>query len=182
MVSNPNCLDCKTGCNISNRHRHTYKDSFEIIDTICLICNKSMSEVGPHIHPVSELKETVNHPSHYGGGENVHEHVKCMLGVGGDKDAFLYNCTKYIWRVLIGGKGTDPIRDLKAAAWYLNKKIEQFEAGNLSDSEVNDRLLSVRRSEDRLCRACAAVHKDSEPCVSIDDGLPPYGGPGPLPG
>jgi hypothetical protein len=71
--------------------------------------------------------EAVDHPAHYGGADNPHEHVKCMLAVGLDKDAFLYNATKYIWR--FGKKGTpeDFLKDLKKAAWYLNQAIKQRE-------------------------------------------------------
>jgi hypothetical protein len=70
-------------------------------------------------------KEAVNHPQHY-GGDVVHEHVKCMVAWGIDKNAFLYNCTKYICRV--GKKdAASPLEDLKKALWYLDKAIEQLE-------------------------------------------------------
>lgn len=72
-------------------------------------------------------KEAVNHPQHY-GGDVVHEHVKCMLAWGLDKNAFLYNCTKYLCRA--GKKSSAPsLEDLQKARWYLDKAIEQIEQG-----------------------------------------------------
>lgn len=69
--------------------------------------------------------EAVNSPLHY-GGDVPHEHWKCMVGSGLVNHAFLYNCTKYIWR--LGKKaGADSLEDLKKARWYLNKAIEQLE-------------------------------------------------------
>lgn len=71
-----------------------------------------------------EKKETINHPSHYGGADNVYEAIKVIdawsLGFA------LGNTIKYISRA---GK-KDPskeIEDLKKALFYLQHHINQLE-------------------------------------------------------
>ncbi len=71
-----------------------------------------------------EQKEHVNHPSHYGGAENVYEAIKVIdawnLGFS------LGNTVKYISRA--GKKNKDKeLEDLRKAAWYLQHHIEQLE-------------------------------------------------------
>ena len=66
-------------------------------------------------------KEAVNHPAHYGGADNPHEH--CKVARAWRLGPNLYNSTKYMSRA---GK-KDPkkyIEDLKKAAWYLQQEIE----------------------------------------------------------
>lgn len=73
-----------------------------------------------------ENKEMVNHPSHYGGEENVYEVVKVAEAWELDKDAYLFNVVKYVARA--GKKDTDKeIQDLKKALWYLERKIQNLE-------------------------------------------------------
>ena len=68
----------------------------------------------------------VDNPAHYGGEDNPHEHVKCMEATGLYLNAFLYNCTKYIWRQ--GKKPHEPsLRDLQKARWYLEREISRLE-------------------------------------------------------
>jgi len=71
-----------------------------------------------------ENKEMVNHPSHYGGTDNVYEAIKVIdaweLGFA------LGNTVKYISRA---GK-KDPnkeLEDLKKAMFYLQHHINQLE-------------------------------------------------------
>ena len=71
-----------------------------------------------------EKKESVNHPSHYGGEDNVYEAIKVIdawsLGFA------LGNTVKYISRA---GK-KDPskeVEDLKKALFYLQHHIKQLE-------------------------------------------------------
>lgn len=72
-----------------------------------------------------EQKEMVNNPEHYGGAENVYEVVKVCEAWGLDKDAYLFNVVKYIGRA--GKKESDKeLQDLKKAAWYLNRRIENI--------------------------------------------------------
>jgi hypothetical protein len=73
--------------------------------------------------------EAVNHPSHYGGGDNPHEHVKCATAWGlvdtPKIGAWLYNASKYVYRA--GKKpGADTIQDLEKAVWYLQRAIARL--------------------------------------------------------
>ena len=69
-------------------------------------------------------KEMVNHPSHYGGAENVYEAIKVIEAW--DLDFHLGNTVKYISRA--GKKGTDKeLQDLKKAMFYLERKITNLE-------------------------------------------------------
>ena len=70
-------------------------------------------------------QESVNHPPHYGGGDNPYEAIKVIeawnLGF------CLGNTVKYISR---SGK-KDPakeLEDLKKAAWYLTREINRRES------------------------------------------------------
>jgi len=73
---------------------------------------------------VSEDKEMVNHPNHYGGENNVYEAIKVIDAWGLDNDFYLGNAVKYLSRA---GKKDDTVQDLKKAIWYIEKKIEKLE-------------------------------------------------------
>lgn len=74
---------------------------------------------------MSEIKEMVNHPEHYGGEENVYEVVKVCEAWGLDKDAYLFNVVKYVARS--GKKNPDKeIEDLQKSMWYLERKINNL--------------------------------------------------------
>jgi hypothetical protein len=73
---------------------------------------------------VSENKEMVNHPSHYGGENNVYEAIKVIDAWGLDNDFYLGNAVKYLSRA---GKKDDTVQDLKKAIWYIEKKIEKLQ-------------------------------------------------------
>ena len=69
------------------------------------------------------MTDPVNHPSHYGGGDNPYEAIKVIdaweLGFS------LGNAVKYISRA---GK-KDPLKrveDLEKASWYLDHEIERL--------------------------------------------------------
>jgi hypothetical protein len=68
------------------------------------------------------MSDAVNHPPHYGGGDNPYEAIKVIeawkLGFN------LGNTVKYINRA---GKKEDRLKDLKKAAWYLNLEITNME-------------------------------------------------------
>jgi hypothetical protein len=69
--------------------------------------------------------EAVNHPNHYGGEENVYEVIKVCEAWELDKDAYLFNVVKYVARA--GKKDpTKEIEDLKKAAFYLERKINNL--------------------------------------------------------
>ncbi len=65
--------------------------------------------------------EAVDHPQHYGGKKDPHEHIKVMsswLGSEGLRGYCLGNATKYIARA--GKKTTSEVHDLEKAIWFLN--------------------------------------------------------------
>lgn len=69
-------------------------------------------------------KESVNHPQHYGGVENIYEAIKVIdaweLGFA------LGNTVKYISRAGKKDKNKE-LEDLKKALWYLQHHINQLE-------------------------------------------------------
>jgi len=66
-------------------------------------------------------EDYINHPPHY-GGDTTYEVIKCLEAWGLDTNARLFNAVKYIARA---GKKDDYVQDLRKAAWYLNREIEQ---------------------------------------------------------
>ena len=76
---------------------------------------------------MSENKEMVKNPSHYGGAENIYEAIKVIESW--NLDFHLGNTVKYISRA--GKKYPDKeLEDLRKAAWYLNRRIENLEKNN----------------------------------------------------
>lgn len=75
----------------------------------------------------TEKYEEVDHPAHYGGPEDPHEHCKCATSWGLHRDAFLYNASKYLCRA--GRKpGVDAVTDLRKAIRYIEMSIEHRES------------------------------------------------------
>ena len=77
-----------------------------------------------HLSKTRPHKEMVNHPTHYGGENNVYEAIKVIEAW--DLDFCLGNAVKYISRA---GK-KDPakeLEDLNKAVWYLNRRIQQIQ-------------------------------------------------------
>lgn len=73
------------------------------------------------------MSDRVDHPAHYGGAENAYEAIKVIeawsLGF------CLGNAVKYICRA---GRKDDALEDLRKAAWYLQREINQREAVHAS--------------------------------------------------
>lgn len=68
-------------------------------------------------------EEKVNHPAHYGGEGNPYEAIKVIEAWG--LGFCLGNVVKYLSRA--GKKpAADELEDLRKAAWYLNRRIEQL--------------------------------------------------------
>ena len=74
----------------------------------------------------AEPKDMVNNPAHYGGADNPYEHVKVALALGWERNAFIYTCTKYLWRFNRKSEFS-VVEDLKKARWYLDREIERQE-------------------------------------------------------
>ena len=71
-----------------------------------------------------ENKEMVNHPSHYGGAENVYEVIKIIESL--KLDFHTGNALKYIVRA--GKKNPEKeLEDLQKAVWYIERKIKLLE-------------------------------------------------------
>lgn len=68
-------------------------------------------------------KEMVNHPSHYGGEENLYEAIKVIEAWDLDNDFYLGNVLKYISRQ---GKKDATLQELEKAKWYLDRKITRL--------------------------------------------------------
>lgn len=73
---------------------------------------------------MTEIAETVDHPQHYGGADNIYEAIKVIeawsLGF------CLGNAVKYIARA--GRKSiATQIEDLKKARWYIDRHISRLE-------------------------------------------------------
>jgi len=66
--------------------------------------------------------DKVNHPSHYGGENNPYEAIKVIEAWSLNFN--LGNTVKYISRA---DKKENTLQDLKKAAWYLNREIENIE-------------------------------------------------------
>lgn len=72
-------------------------------------------------------KETVNHPEHYGGGDNPYEAIKVIEAWG--LGFCLGNAVKYLCRAGKKGSALDEVNDLKKARWYLDREIQRLEQG-----------------------------------------------------
>lgn len=69
--------------------------------------------------PISDKKESVNHPSHYNNhisGIECIDVVECM-------NFCIGNAIKYLWRC--GYKGNE-LEDLKKARWYIDREIKKY--------------------------------------------------------
>lgn len=71
------------------------------------------------------MKESVDHPKHYGGKENPYEAIKVIEAWS--LDFCLGNVIKYLSRA--GKKNEDKeIEDLEKALWYLQRKIQHLKS------------------------------------------------------
>jgi iron-sulfur cluster repair protein YtfE (RIC family) len=78
-------------------------------------------------------KESVNHPSHYGGKDNTYEAIKVIEAW--DLDFCLGNVVKYLSRA--GKKSDKKVEDLEKALWYLSREIENLKKKNKQDPQDN---------------------------------------------
>ena len=67
----------------------------------------------------------VNHPTHYGGEENIYEAIKVIEAW--NLNFSLGNVVKYISRA---GKKNETMEDLEKASWYLNRAIQQIKTNH----------------------------------------------------
>lgn len=120
--------------------RKDVKFQEKIAATIPKDLSEEMDKIIKKVHMATQQPEMVNHPAHYGGETNPYEVIKVIEAWGLNKSFCLGNAIKYIARQpkvekLCGGviTVTDTklrIEDLKKAAWYLNREIENMEKKN----------------------------------------------------
>jgi hypothetical protein len=75
------------------------------------------------------IPDMVNHPPHYNSDKGIEciDAIRASLGLDGFLSYCKGNAQKYIFRC--DAKEADgPLQDLKKAAWYLNRAIEELEA------------------------------------------------------
>lgn len=81
-----------------------------------------------------DKKESINHPTHYGGQENPYEAIKIIEAL--DLGFCLGNTVKYIARA--GKKDpTKQLEDLKKSRWYLDREIQKLEHRALGEKIIN---------------------------------------------
>jgi hypothetical protein len=71
------------------------------------------------------IEQAVDHPAHYGGADDPYETIKVIEAWLTPEQASGFrigNAVKYISRA--GKKDENRLRDLRKAAWYLNREIE----------------------------------------------------------
>jgi hypothetical protein len=70
------------------------------------------------------MTDRINHPRHY-GGDTTYEVIKVAEAWGFEKDAYLFNCLKYLGRA---GRKDDAIQDLRKLVFYAERKINRLSA------------------------------------------------------
>ena len=96
-------------------------DSFQITDDYGDTLAVSMAHYNLDFK-LKEEKESVNHPSHYGGENNPLEVINIIEHY--DLNFNLGNVIKYCLRA---GKKDELIQELKKAQWYINREIQRLE-------------------------------------------------------
>ena len=96
--------------------------------------NKSYAEEQLEYY-TNKNKEMVNHPSHYGGGDNPYEAIKVIEAW--EANFNIGTVLRYLCRCgkkTIGGSAEEMrVEDLKKAKWYLEREINNIEK-NISNS------------------------------------------------
>lgn len=84
---------------------------------------------GPTATRAAKEKDAVNHPSHYGGEDNVYEAVKVIEAWEKQNPNLTWNlltAVKYLCRC---GLKDSLLQDLKKTAWYVKREIDRLETG-----------------------------------------------------
>ena len=109
----------------------TYTEKVDDLMHDIMVGDKTYTVEDDHmtIHEIMESDQineddAINHPSHYNRGK--YECIDIIEDL--DLGYHLGNAFKYIYRA--GHKGC-PVQDLKKAVWFINRKIEELESGNL---------------------------------------------------
>lgn len=120
VVENPRCPYCEDfiPTDVEDEIKHMNTMHPEVVA-------KRLRAAGMHVEAddFDRTNNPVNHPNHYGGGDNPYEAIKVIEAW--ELGFCLGNTVKYISRA---GKKGDEIEDLKKAEWYLRRHIQQLEA------------------------------------------------------
>lgn len=76
----------------------------------------------------------VEHPAHYGGGDNPYEAIKVIENWG--LGFHLGNTVKYISRAGKKGGPAQEVEDLEKALWYLDRKIKNLRLAGATEPEA----------------------------------------------
>lgn len=71
---------------------------------------------------MEQKEEKINHPLHYGGGDNPYEAIKVIEAWG--LNFSLGSAVKYISR---HQKKENAVEDLRKAAWYCNREADRLQ-------------------------------------------------------
>ncbi len=87
------------------------------------------------------MGDAVEHPDHYGGGDNPYEVIKVIEAWG--LGFHLGNTVKYVARADKKGRR---LEDLKKALWYLERKIARLEMPD--DKQLREDIARIRDTDD----------------------------------
>jgi Protein of unknwon function (DUF3310) len=90
------------------------------------------------------MTDNVNNPAHYGGADNLYEHIKVMEATLTRDEfvgAMLFNITKYLqrWREK---NGTE---DVLKAQWYMNR-LAAYLQRVAADEETMEKLFTMNKA------------------------------------
>lgn len=113
----------------------------------------------------------VNHPAHYGGGDNPREAIKVIESLGLGWGFSLGNALKYLLRA--GKKTQDPIPDLQKALWYIRRAIALHRSGAL-DEDPEIETSGIAPDADRLSRVVLLVNREGPPTLLSSPIVDPF--------
>jgi hypothetical protein len=84
-----------------------------------------------------DKKESINHPTHYGGQSNPYEAIKIIEAL--DLGFCLGNTLKYISRAGKKDK-SKTLEDLLKARWYLDREIQKLQHKALGEKIIKSAI------------------------------------------
>jgi hypothetical protein len=95
------------------------------------------------------VNDPVNHPAHYGGADNLYEHIKIMEATLTQDEfvgAMIFNITKYLQR----SRGKGGTEDVLKAQWYMNRLAAYLM--NIKGQDILNNLVEDKATEGRIGR------------------------------
>jgi hypothetical protein len=81
------------------------------------------------------MRETINHPEHYGGKDNPYEAIKVI-----EAHNLNFNTGNAVKYILRAGKKGDKKEDIKKAIWYLKREAGIVDEPECSSPNIMDLL------------------------------------------